>query len=66
MACFTDVDVRMMWNNTIMTATRFTATGDWADRNYSSVSQIQISMSESQLLAYMIFQVLQDITDILF
>jgi len=65
MACFTDVDVRMMWNNAIMTATRFTATGDWADRNYA-VSQIQISMSESQLLAYMIFQIIQDITDILF
>jgi len=26
MACFIDVDVRMMWNDTIVTATRFTAT----------------------------------------
>ena len=45
MACFIDVDVRMMWNDTIVTATRFTAR-EWADRDYSSVSQIQISMSE--------------------
>jgi len=39
---------------------------EWADRDYSSVSQIQISMSEGQLLAYMIFQTIQDISDILF